>query len=47
MAGDLLTRLYVLKSMANPEPPQLTDLPESLTSRFVGAHGLHLLKIYA
>jgi hypothetical protein len=46
MAGDLLSRLYVLKSMANPEPPQLADLPESLTSRFVGAHGLHLLKIY-
>ena len=46
MAGDLLSRLYVLKSMANPEPPKLTDLPESLTSRFVGAHGLHLLKIY-
>ncbi|HEY4309734.1 MAG TPA: MMPL family transporter [Pirellulales bacterium] len=46
MAGDLLSRLYVLKSMANPEPPKLTDLPDSLTSRFVGAHGLHLLKIY-
>lgn len=46
MAGDLLSRLYVLQSMANPEPPQITDLPESLTSRFVGAHGLHLLKIY-
>lgn len=46
MAGDLLSRLHVLKGMANPEPPQLTDLPESLTSRFVGAHGLHLLKIY-
>jgi hopanoid biosynthesis associated RND transporter like protein HpnN len=46
MAGDLLSRLHVLKGMANPEPPKLTDLPESLTSRFVGAHGLHLLKIY-
>ncbi len=46
MAGDLLSRLYVLKSMANPEPPKLGDLPENLTSRFVGAHGLHLLKIY-
>ncbi|MBI2827334.1 MAG: MMPL family transporter [Planctomycetia bacterium] len=46
MAGDLLSRLYVLKSMANPEPPTTEDLPESLTSRFVGPHGLHLLKIY-
>ena len=46
MAGDLLSRLHVLKSMANPEPPQLADLPESLTSRFVGRHGLNLLKIY-
>ncbi|HUY36603.1 MAG TPA: MMPL family transporter [Pirellulales bacterium] len=46
MAGDLLTRLHVLKSIANPEPPQLTDLPESLVNRFFGKHGVHLLKIY-
>lgn len=46
MAGDLLSRLYALKNMANPEPPQLTDLPESLVNRFVGQHGRHLLKIY-
>ncbi len=46
MGGDLLSRLYVLKSMANPEPPDLKDLPDSLTSRFVGVHGVHLLKIY-
>lgn len=46
MAGDLLSRLYALKSMANPEPPQLADLPESLVHRFVGNHGKHLLKIY-
>ena len=46
MAGDLLSRLYVLKSMANPAPPAIDDLPESLTSRFVGKHGMHLLKIY-
>ena len=32
--------------MANPEPPQLTDLPASLVHRFVGQHGKHLLKIY-
>jgi hypothetical protein len=46
MAGDLLTRLYALRSMANPEPPQLSDLPESLVHRFVGQHDRHLLKIY-
>ncbi|MBX3411338.1 MAG: MMPL family transporter [Pirellulales bacterium] len=46
MAGDLLSRLHVLGQMSSPEPPQLTDLPESLVDRFVGQHGRHLLKIY-
>ena len=46
MAGDLLSRLHVLKSVSNPEPPQLTDLPASLVSRFVGQNGKYLLKIY-
>jgi len=47
MAGDLLTRLHVLWTMANPEPPQLADLPESLVTRFVGQRGRFLLKIYS
>jgi predicted RND superfamily exporter protein len=46
MAGDLLSRLHILKSIANPEPPALSDLPASLVDRFVGQHGKHLLKIY-
>ena len=46
MAGDLLSRLHILRSMANPEPPELSDLPQSLVQRFVGNHGHHLLKIY-
>ena len=46
MAGDLLSRLHILKSIANPEPPKLSDLPASLVDRFVGQHGKHLLKIY-
>ncbi len=46
MAGDLLSRLHILKTIANPEPPTLTDLPASLVDRFVGQHGKHLLKIY-
>ncbi len=47
MAGDLLSRLHTLRAMANPEPPQLTDLPESLVTRFVGQRGRYLLKIYS
>ncbi|HEX3727253.1 MAG TPA: MMPL family transporter, partial [Pirellulales bacterium] len=46
MAGDLLSRLHILKSIANPAPPMLTDLPASLVDRFVGQHGKHLLKIF-
>jgi predicted RND superfamily exporter protein len=45
-AGDLLSRLHALASVADPEPPQLTDLPPSLVDRFVGSSGKHLLKIY-
>ena len=47
MAGDLLSRLHMLRAMANPEPPRLADLPESLVTRFVGQDGRYLLKIYA
>ena len=47
MAGDFLSRLHAIRSMANPDPPELSDLPESLVHRFVGQHGRHLLKIYA
>ena len=46
MAGDLLSRLHALQEIANPEPPQLADLPASLVDRFVGQNGKHLLKIY-
>lgn len=46
MAGDLLSRLYVLRSMSNPEPPRLSDLPQSLVHRFVGQHDRYLLKIF-
>lgn len=47
MAGDLLSRLHTLRTIANPEPPQLSDLPQGLVTRFVGQDGRHLLKIYA
>ena len=46
IARDLLSRLHTLQSMADPEPPQLTDLPDSLVTRFVGKNNRHLLKIY-
>jgi predicted RND superfamily exporter protein len=46
MAADLLARLHALRASADPSPPQLADLPESLIQRFVGQHGRHLLKIY-
>jgi multidrug efflux pump subunit AcrB len=46
MAGDLSSRLHLLRSVSNPEPPQLSDLPPGLVSRFVGKNNRHLLKIY-
>lgn len=46
VASDLLGRLHLLRSVANPQPPQLTDLPAGLVSRFVGRKGSHLLRIY-
>jgi uncharacterized protein len=48
LAGDLLSRLFKLQSMANPEPPKLDDLPAELVTRFIG-HGRdrYLMKIYA
>ncbi len=47
MANDVLARLYALRSAANPEPPQLSDLPQSLVARFVSPSGKHLMKIYS
>jgi hopanoid biosynthesis associated RND transporter like protein HpnN len=47
MAGDLLSRLHILASMANPEPPQLSDLPPGLVQRFVAKDGSKfLLQVY-
>jgi uncharacterized protein len=47
MAGDLLSRMHTLRTISNPEAPQLTDLPEGLVTRFVGQGGRYLLKIYS
>ena len=52
IAADLLSRLFILREMANPEPPRLEDLPEGLVTRFVGQRKQgqpkrFLMKIYA
>ena len=51
LASDLLSRLFKIRSMANPEPPKLDDLPEGLVTRFVGQDPQHrrryLMKIYS
>ncbi|MEA1950120.1 MAG: MMPL family transporter, partial [Planctomycetota bacterium] len=47
IAGDLLSRLYRLRATADPNPPELADLPKSLVTRFVGQGGRHLLQIYS
>jgi hypothetical protein len=47
VAADLLGRLVMLRSAADPEPPALADLPDSLLCRFIGRSGKFLLKIYA
>ncbi|NMC21217.1 MAG: MMPL family transporter [Thermogutta sp.] len=35
-----------LQQAADPEPPTLNDLPESLRVRFVGQNGRHLVQVY-
>jgi predicted RND superfamily exporter protein len=45
MAADLLGRMYTLRAVSNPEPPQLTDLPEGLVARFVGKSGYYSMQI--
>ncbi len=46
MAGDLLSRLHMLRSISNPEPPKFDDLPAGLVTRFVGKSDRYLLKVY-
>jgi len=46
-AEELLAMLRGLHAVANPEPPHLADLPESLVSRFVSPNGRYLLKVYS
>ncbi|MGA2255614.1 MAG: MMPL family transporter, partial [Thermoguttaceae bacterium] len=46
LAADMLRALYALRSVSNPEPPDLTDLPEGLVSRFVSRNGHFCLQIH-
>ncbi|MGL6194707.1 MAG: MMPL family transporter, partial [Thermoguttaceae bacterium] len=46
-AGDLLSRLHILKEMSNPNPPEMNDLPEPFVSRFMSKGGKHLMRIYS
>jgi predicted RND superfamily exporter protein len=43
----LLRRLHAVRAAANPEPPQWSDLPEGLVSRFIGRSGRYLMQIYS
>ena len=47
LVTDLLQRLEMIQESAHLPPPTLTDLPASLTTRFVGKSGRHLLKVYS
>lgn len=46
MATELLGGAQLLKSMASPEPPLLTDLPEGLSKRFVSKNNKYLLRVF-
>lgn len=45
-AGQLLDAFRRLRSMADPAPPLIGDLPEPLAGRYIGRTGQHLLKLY-
>jgi len=46
LAADMLRALYTLRSVSNPEPPALTDLPEGIVSRLVGRNGYFCMQIH-
>ena len=46
MAAGLLAKLQELRAAASAEPPGLADLPESVTTRFIGKTGRYLMQVY-
>lgn len=47
VAEDLLNGMRSLWEVSNPEPPDFSDLPESLVARFLGPNGRHLMRVYS
>ncbi len=47
MAADLLGRLRTLQAASTPDLPEVSDLPESVVSRFVGKSGRYLMQVYS
>lgn len=47
LAEHQLTALRQLQSIADPHPPQNSDLPPALSKRFLSPRGLHALHVYA
>ena len=47
-AGAVLNRLHLIRYTASPTPPDLSDLPESLLTRYIGQKsGRFLMRIYS
>jgi uncharacterized protein len=46
LAADMLRALYALRNVSNPEPPSLSDLPDSIVSRLVGRNGYFCMQIH-
>ncbi|MEX2176987.1 MAG: MMPL family transporter [Pirellulaceae bacterium] len=47
LAAQAFAQLAALRTVADPAPPNLADLPPALADRFVGKNHKHLLKVYA
>ena len=46
LEAALVSQFSALQKAADPEPPTLDDLPESLRVRFIGKSGRHLVQVY-
>jgi uncharacterized protein len=47
LVGDIFGRFKLLQSTSDPAPPRWSDLPDGLTTRFIGHSGKMLLKVYS
>ena len=47
LKNQVMPQLAILRQIAQPAPPALSDLPDPLSDRFVGKSHKHLLKVYA